>query len=120
MDMPVERIVAHPAVAADAGKVALQRGPVVYCLEQVDHAADVRAISLPDKAALTPRFDPKLLGGVTVIEGSALAPASAGWKGKLYRTAGEQKRRPVKIKAVPYCLWDNRKPGAMTVWLPRA
>ena len=120
MDMPVERIVAHPAVAADAGKVALQRGPVVYCLEQVDHAADVRAISLPDKAALTTRFDPRLLGGVAVIEGSALAPASAGWKGKLYRPAGEQKRRPVKIKAVPYCLWDNRKPGAMTVWLPRA
>jgi DUF1680 family protein len=120
MDMPIERIVAHPGVTADSGKVALQRGPLVYCLEQVDHAADVRAISLPDKAALTSRFDRKLLGGVVVIEAAGLAPAPAGWKGKLYRTAADQKHEPVKIKAVPYCLWDNRRPGAMTVWLPRA
>lgn len=120
LDMPIERVAAHPAVAADAGKVALQRGPVVYCLEQCDHRAPVRAIHLPDRARLTARFDRKLLGGVTVIEGTGLAPSPAGWKGRLYRPAAEAKLKPAKIKAVPYCLWDNRAPGAMTVWLPRA
>jgi len=119
LDMPVERIVAHPGVAEDAGRVAIQRGPIVYCLEQCDHAADVRSIRLPDKAALTARFDRKLLGGVVVIGGAGLAASPAGWKGKLYRPLSG-KRRKVRLKAIPYCLWDNRAPGAMAVWLPRA
>jgi DUF1680 family protein len=120
MAMPIERVAAHPAVAADAGKVALQQGPVVYCLEQCDHKADVQSICLPDRAKLTARFDARLLGGVAVIEGPAVAPASAGWDGKLYRPAADVKLLPTRIKAVPYCLWDNRKGGAMAVWLPRA
>ena len=120
LKMPIRRIAAHPAVAADAGKVALQRGPIVYCLEQCDHAANVLSIRLPDRAKLTARFDRKLFGGATIIEGAAMAPSTAGWKGKLYRPAKKDKLKPVKLKAVPYCLWDNRKPGAMTVWLPRA
>jgi hypothetical protein len=118
--MPVERIVAHPSVADDAGKVAIQRGPLVYCLEQCDHAAPVPSIILPDVARLTPKWDKRLLGGCVVIEGMALAPATAGWKGALYRRAGGTKLQPVRIRAVPYCLWDNRRPGPMAVWLPRA
>jgi len=119
LDMPIERIAAHPSVLEDVGKVALQRGPIVYCLEQCDHAADVLTVHLPDRAKLTARFDPKLLGGVTVIEGEGLVPSPAGWAGKLYRPAKELKLQPTRIRAVPYCLWDNRTPGAMTVWLPR-
>lgn len=118
--MPVRRTVAHPAVVEDAGKVALQRGPIVYCLEQCDHSADVRCIRLPDRAALAAHFDENLLGGAVVISGRGLAPARTGWKGRLYRPARAESSRPVNIKAVPYCLWDNRAPGAMTVWLPRA
>jgi len=120
LDMPIRRIVAHPSVTEDAGRVALQRGPIVYCLEQCDHRAPVRAIALPDAAPLTARHDRKLLGGTIVIEGTALAPAPGGWKGKLYRPADAAKARPIRIKAIPYCLWDNRTPGPMTVWLPRA
>jgi len=119
LSMPAERVAAHPRVAADAGKVAIRRGPVVYCLEQCDHAADVRAIVLPDRARLKPRFARKLLGGAVVIEVTGLAPARAGWKGKLYRPAGAGAFKPARIRAVPYCLWDNRAPGAMTVWMPR-
>ncbi|MFW6163299.1 MAG: glycoside hydrolase family 127 protein [Planctomycetota bacterium] len=119
MAMPVERVVAHPEVGEDAGKVALQRGPLVYCLEQCDHRAPVRSIVLPDDAELTARRDRKLFGGTVVIRGDALAPSTAGWKGRLYRPAEEQTMRRARIKAVPYCLWDNRDPGPMTVWLPR-
>ena len=117
--MPVERVAAHPSLAEDAGRVALQRGPVVYCLEQCDHRADVRSFVLPDRAKLTARRDRKLFGGTAVIEGTALAPATAGWKGSLYRPAADQQMRQVRLKAIPYCLWDNRDPGPMTVWLPR-
>jgi len=117
--MPVERIVAHPGVAEDAGRVALQRGPIVYCLEQCDHAADVRSIALPERAKLKARWDKKLLGGTMVIEGTGVAPSTSGWKDKLYRPARATKTKAVRIEAIPSCLWDNRAPGAMTVWLPR-
>ncbi|MBM4034491.1 MAG: glycoside hydrolase family 127 protein [Planctomycetes bacterium] len=118
--MPIERVVAHPRVAEDAGKVALQRGPLVFCLEQCDNAAPVRSIILPDEARLTARFDNRLLGGAVLIEGTGLAPSQGGWKGKLYQPAGALSLRPVKFRAIPYCLWDNRSPGPMTVWLPRS
>ena len=119
LEMPIERIVAHPSVADDAGKVALQRGPVVYCLEQCDHAADVRSIALPDAAKLTARFDKSLLGGTVVIEGTGLAVSAAGWDHHLYRPARDARTRRARIRAIPYCLWDNREPGPMTVWMPR-
>ncbi|KPK86710.1 MAG: hypothetical protein AMJ81_00535 [Phycisphaerae bacterium SM23_33] len=118
--MPVERVQAHPKVPQDAGRVAIQRGPLLYCLEQVDHAADVHAILLPDRSRLTARFQPRLLGGVTVIQGRGLALARTGWTGRLYRPTARRSTRPIRIKAVPYCLWANRRKGSMTVWLPRA
>ncbi|HUS46349.1 MAG TPA: beta-L-arabinofuranosidase domain-containing protein [Phycisphaerae bacterium] len=121
MAMPVERVAAHPAVAEDMGRVAITRGPIVYCLEQCDHRAPVRSIALPDMTRLTARFARRILGGCVVIEGSGLAPAPSGWKGNLYRRAADLGApRPTKIRAIPYFLWDNRKAGAMTVWLPRA
>jgi DUF1680 family protein len=118
--MPIERMAAHPAVAADAGRAALQRGPVVYCLEQCDHDIDVHSIALAKRTKLHTRFDRNLLGGTTVIEGEGSAFATAGWRGQLYRPASEGRARRVRIRAVPYCLWSNRKPGAMAVWLPQA
>jgi len=118
--MPVRRVAARPDVPQDAGRVALQRGPLVYCLEQVDHTADVHTILLPDASELTARFRPRLLGGAAVIEGGALALSRAGWRGRLYRPSPRRRTRAVRIRAVPYCLWDNREKGAMAVWLPRA
>ena len=117
--MPVERVEANPKVPQDVARVAIQRGPVVYCLEQVDNAADVHAILLPDSAELTARFKPKLLGGAVAITGGGLAADGRGWAGRLYRPSRGLTTRPVRITAVPYCLWDNRAKGAMVVWLPR-
>ena len=117
--MPVERIAADPNVRAAAGKVALQRGPIVYCLEQPDHAADVHSILLPDSSKLTARFDARLLGGVTVVEAAARAASPAGWRGRLYRPANDTKTVRARIRAIPYFAWANRKAGAMTVWIPR-
>jgi DUF1680 family protein len=110
LPMPVERVHADPHVKADIGRVALQRGPVVYCLEGVDNSSHPRGFVLPKTARLTASFEKDLLGGVVVVRGEALQ-VSRGKDGKLVT-------RPVKFQAVPYSTWDNRAPGEMVVWLP--
>jgi DUF1680 family protein len=117
LPMPVERLYAHPAVVADVASVALRRGPIVYCLEQADHAAPVRQLLLPAGAELVARFDPELLGGVTVVEGQGVALAERGWEETLYRPSPPE-AEPCAIRAIPYFAWDNRAPGPMTVWVP--
>ncbi|MFO1150318.1 MAG: glycoside hydrolase family 127 protein [Alsobacter sp.] len=119
LPMAVECLHAHPAVAADAGRVALRRGPVVYCVEQADVAVPPQRLSLPASAPLVARFDPGLLGGAVVIEGEALADTDGEWGDALYRTAAPDKRT-VAFRAIPYHLWANREPGAMQVWLREA
>jgi DUF1680 family protein len=117
--MPVEQVAAHPLVVQDSGRVALQRGPVVYCLEGVDHTGSVHSVLLPKDAHLTTRFDPDLLGGVVVIEGEALAVDQEKWGTELYQPADAASVHPTPLRAVPYATWDNRAPGEMAVWLPR-
>lgn len=112
--MTVQRIRAHPSVHHDAGCVALQRGPIVYCVEQVDNGTQLGLLRLPKTAALTARFEPKLLGGAVVIEGQAQRVAADSED--LYSTA-EPTAAPVGLKAVPYCLWNNRGEGEMRVWI---
>ncbi|MFQ6131679.1 MAG: glycoside hydrolase family 127 protein [Armatimonadota bacterium] len=116
LPMPVERVVANPSVKADVGRVALRRGPVVYCLEGVDNGGSIRDIWLPPEAKLEARFRPNLLGGVTVLRGKALRRAPVEWSGVLYQPA--QAGEAVDIVAVPYYAWDNREAGEMIVWLP--
>ena len=79
--MPVERVYAHPDVRQDSGMVALQRGPLVYCLEQVDNPTPLQHIYLPQDADLTAQFDPDLLGGMVSIHGPALAVDPIGLGG---------------------------------------
>jgi hypothetical protein len=119
LPMPVERIEAHPSVRMGAGKVALQRGPLVYCLEEADNGKDLADLRLPRSAKLKVSFDRGLLGGVAVITGKALRRDAKGWDGVLYRrAAGSVKQAP--IKAIPYCLWSNRGMGEMAVWIREA
>ena len=106
MPMPVKRVYADPRVEADRGRVALQRGPIVYCLEGVDNGGKVLDIMLPKDAKLTAEKRPDLLGGVTVITGTAK------------RVRNGQPAEDVKITAIPFYAWDNRPPsGEMVVWM---
>jgi len=99
LELPMEvlRIEAHPAVAANRGRVAIQRGPLVYCFEAVDHGRPVRSIRLPRDPEFSAEFRPELLGGVTVITGK------------------DAFGRP--LTAIPYYAWDHREPGEMVVWV---
>ena len=116
MDMPVERVYAHPDVRQDSGMVALQRGPLVYCLEQVDNPIPLQHIYLPEDAELSAEFDPDILGGMITIHGPALAVDPSDWEGTLYSTAPAS-LIPCTFTAIPYFAWDNRQPGSMRVWL---
>jgi len=121
LDMPVMQVEANPRVRMDCGRVALQRGPVVYCLEQKDNGVELRDLTLPAAAGLKPVFLKDQLGGVVVLRGKALRRRPQDWAaGDLYRTAPTA-RRTVSITAVPYCVWGNRAPGEeMLVWLNRS
>ncbi|ADB63285.1 protein of unknown function DUF1680 (plasmid) [Haloterrigena turkmenica DSM 5511] len=114
-EQTVTRLEAHPDVAADAGRVALKRGPLVYCLEAIDNDRPLHQYEDPSPTSTTHR--PDLLEGVTVIEGEASVPDRAGWDGRLYRPADETARERTEFTAVPYYAWDNREPGAMRVWI---
>lgn len=116
LPMPVERLESHPAVRMDAGRIALQRGPLVYCLEESDNGARLNDLRLPRDSRLTARYEPRLLGGIVTIAGRAFRRSAAGWNGRLYR-AGRSATKSTMIKAIPYFLWNNRASGEMLVWI---
>jgi len=102
LPMPIRRVHAHEKVEENRDKVALMRGPIVYCLEAVDHPEiDVFRLVLPRNADLRAEHQPDLLGGVTVVRGRALT----------------EEQQPVELTAVPYYAWCNREKGPMTVWI---
>ena len=116
MEMPVELVEANPMVRADAGKVAIQRGPLVYCLEEADNGENLSAISIKSDAGLIAEYDTGLFGGTIIVKGKAVRTQTDGWENLLYRPHAEQTKTE-EIKAVPYCLWGNRKQGEMLVWV---
>lgn len=114
--MPVERVEAHPYVRQDNGRIALQRGPIVYCLEEADNGPSLGTLALPREAALEARSAPELLGGVVVIEGQGVRRDVRSWNGALYRPV-RTSLIPTPIRAIPYYAWANRGIGEMTVWV---
>ncbi len=127
MAMPIRTVYPHPAIRQLQGRVALQRGPLVYCLEAADHGAADGALDRlsVDPAAVTGgqfvhEDHPDLLGGVVVLRGPARVVDAADWpEGDLYRTEPPA-TRAVELLAVPYYAWANRAPGEMRVWLRAA
>jgi DUF1680 family protein len=105
MPMSVRRIAANRQVAEDSGKVVLQRGPIVYCVEWPDvEKGNVFNLLLPDDEKLEAEYREDLLGGVNVIKGKVLG----------FPLKDRQKK---DFTAIPYYAWANRGPGEMAVWL---
>lgn len=115
--MPVTLMRSHSNVRADIGKLAIQRGPMVYCLEEADNGKNLHEISIRRDGAFSAEFDPELLGGVVIIHGEAERVTDSTWGCELYRTADKDQKEKVMIKAIPYCFWNNRGPGEMLVWI---
>ncbi|HEX2913200.1 MAG TPA: beta-L-arabinofuranosidase domain-containing protein [Chloroflexia bacterium] len=116
LDMPVRRQYSNPAVEENIQRVAITRGPLVYCLETADTNIPLNFISLSDTANLTSRYDPTILGGIAVIEGEFMVIQTQDWEDQLYRSEPPT-RTSFNFKAIPYYAWDNREAGEMQVWL---
>ncbi|HEY6290023.1 MAG TPA: beta-L-arabinofuranosidase domain-containing protein [Terriglobia bacterium] len=117
LPLKIEQLAANPNVLQSRGKIALRRGPLIYCLEQPDNQVDLDLISLPLDAKLTERFEPGLLGGVIVIAGQGRAHPSPNWQNQLYRPVRPVSEQAVPIQAIPYCVWGNRGHQNMKVWI---
>jgi hypothetical protein len=112
LPMPVRKVVAHDRVLDDKGRVALERGPLVYCVEWPDNGGGALNLVVPDNAVFKGEFQPNLLNGVTVVTGRAQAVVRAA-DGVATRT------EPHDLVAIPYYAWANRGMGEMTVWIAR-
>ncbi len=91
LPMRIQRVVASGKLPEDSGKVAIQRGPLIYCAEGVDNSGKLSALTLPKSQRLTAAFHPQVLDGVEMLEG--------------------------RVKLIPYYAWANRGKSEMTVWI---
>jgi len=111
LPMPVRRVVAIDSVKADQGRVALQRGPLVYCVENPDNTGKMGSFIVPGDAVFHAAYDKNTLGGVVVITSAlpVLTPDETKQAIKIVKQP---------ITAIPYFSWDNRGNAEMQVWLP--
>lgn len=120
VDMPMETKImeANPLVEESRGQVAVQRGPIIYCLESNDlQGVPIDDIALPVNAVFN--VVETTIGGsrMMALETTAVRRSGASWKGTLYREAGRQKAE-IGIRLIPYYAWGNRGKSEMTVWMP--
>ena len=116
LPMSAARVYAHPDVRQDIGRVAIRRGPLVYCLEQHDNSAPVNRLRLPAASPLQDGWRADLLGGVVVVSGAVRAADAAGWGKPLYRGTPPSESESM-MTAVPYYIWCNRGANPMQLWL---
>jgi len=121
LPMPVLQMTANPNVKANHGLLAIQRGPIVYCLEQRDQSDSIETMFLPLNASLRVDRETSRLGNLAIVSGIAGVVEEQNWRGTLYRPSTPNRSFHFKrFKAIPYYAWDNRQAGAMKVWLPIA
>ncbi|HUJ77206.1 MAG TPA: beta-L-arabinofuranosidase domain-containing protein, partial [bacterium] len=118
LPMPVERVRSDPRVEASFGRVAVQKGPLVYCLEEADNGPFLHSAVLPPGASFTPVKGQGLPDDVVALKARGRA-----WDGKapsspLYALDGKAPATASReLVFIPYYAWANRQPGEMTVWV---
>ena len=123
LDIKPVLMASNPRVDATRSSLAIQRGPLVYCLEDRDQEVKGKLLDVeidPD-VALNSVWRDDLLGGVMAVETTGELPTDDAWHGRLYRRTDELQHaesRKVRLTAVPYFTWGNRGIGPMRVWIP--
>jgi DUF1680 family protein len=107
--MPIRRVLSHGKIKDNAGRTAIQRGPVVYCFEAVDNPQGVANLALPPGAELQAEYRSDLLGGIVTIKGRGRIPQP--------QADGKTLLKSVEAVAIPYYAWAHRGKNAMAVWL---
>jgi DUF1680 family protein len=105
IEMPVKQVIANENVKADSAKIALERGPLVYCAESIDNDANVLNLCISDNSQWSTENMPDLLKGITVIKGKAYYPSDSN-----------DSYIKKEITAIPYYAWAHRGESEMTVW----
>jgi len=123
-DMTTRLLRANPAVTEDRGRVAFQRGPIVFCMEHLDQqeqhsGMNLAGYTVQPEGETTAHFEPHLLDGVMVLTHPATISTSAA-DTALYFPASTPKgaERPTTVKLIPYYAWANREAASMQVWIP--
>lgn len=112
LDMPIQRVTANPNAEADKGRIALMRGPIVYCFEGSDNGGGVQNLVIPPGTEFTAEYRSNLLGGVTVLNGTAKA---------VFQTDnGQVTSAAFPVMATPYYANANRGTCQMQVWMPES
>ncbi|MDB5020397.1 MAG: glycoside hydrolase family protein [Pedobacter sp.] len=105
LPMPVQKVNASQALVVNSRKLALQRGPIIYCAEWADNAGKVSDLLIPENAEFKPTYNSALLSGVTTLKGNVLKNSDVG-------------TTSFSLTAIPYMAWANRGEGEMQVWFP--
>ena len=126
-NMAPQLLEANAQVTENNGRVAVQRGPLVYCMEQIDQGdgvalKDVALVDTDGKSAFQDTFEKDLLGGVLVLRHAGTVSEGSPDRSRLYFShhAAVRKSRPLQLMFIPYYAWANRLPSAMQVWTPVA
>ena len=119
LDMPVALVRANPRVYEDAGKVAVTRGPIIYCLEEEDNTRNLHLLRLGDAVAsdFEIEWKPDKLGGIVELRSPGVRESDAGWGDALYSADNPIESAPARLTWIPYYSWANRDPGEMRVWI---
>lgn len=121
LPMEIKRVVSHPAVKTNKGLIALERGPILYCMETVDNPSGVNNIIIPESSKMEINREENMLNDIVVISGDAVAMEI---KNPANKPGGPVKMpyissTPIKFKAIPYSVWNNRGATDMKVWFPQ-
>ena len=118
LDMPAVMVAADSRVKEDEGCRAIQRGPIVYCMEEVDNPDDFADLTLAENVTLTATSRPDLLDGIIVIDARSSSAGTSGTGSPLPTSATTTNLSGTTLHFIPYYAWDNRAPGRMKVWIP--
>jgi DUF1680 family protein len=120
LPMPVKMVESHPKVTANLGRVAIMRGPLVYCVESEDNQEQAEIVAIRNRPDFETEFWTEQLGGVVAIEGTAIGEAPESWSASLYASGPlPEGGKPHRFRAIPYYANTNRGPSNMIVWIPR-
>ncbi|WP_253380953.1 glycoside hydrolase family 127 protein [unidentified bacterial endosymbiont] len=120
LPMPVRRVYGHPQVRQQAGKVALQRGPLVYCLEEADNGANLHNLSLPKESVFSVFEGKGIFAHKMLIQAEGIGCQATGSEALWQYDRSPVQRQPQRLTFIPWFSWANRGEGEMRIWVDEA
>lgn len=116
-DMPAHFVYSNPQVRENVGKTAIVKGPLVFCLEEVDNGKNLSNLFIDNNKPLIEEYRKDILGGVLTIKAQGMKIREKDWQGDLLYSNEQVSLEETELTLVPYCNWGNRETGEMSVWM---